>query len=219
MERRRGKTSCFLKFFDTDVIGGQISSTIRKRNISLARRSRGCDVLLQGIASFCLGAFLLSCATLSLERPEINLLGVEVKDITLSHVNMLADLRLFNPNPAPITVSSIKYELHLNSIKVMNGSSVPGVVIAPNEYGYVSLRVSSPYWNLLKLMQNLQTAEDVAFSLAGEVRLGGWGPAGFSFPFKEEGNVPLTGKDGRKPPVEIFLESDPQEASGGSGEL
>lgn len=133
---------------------------------------------------------LPGCATIQPEPPEVNLMALQIQDVTLSHVNLLANLRLFNPNPQPVRVSRVEYTLHLNGIKVMTGRWTAGTEIAANEYGLLDLRISSAYWNLMKLMQNLQESTEVDFSLAGSIRIG-YGLAGATFPFKEEGRVPL----------------------------
>jgi LEA14-like dessication related protein len=45
-----------------------------------------------------------SCSTMNAVPPEVNLMRLEVQDVTMSRVNLLADLRVFNPNEKDCTI-------------------------------------------------------------------------------------------------------------------
>lgn len=147
-------------------------------------------------------AFLISsCAAMQPAAPEINLMGLVMDEVTLSHVNMVANLRLFNPNDVTLRVESVEYVLQLNGVKVSDGKSLRSLDIAANEFGSLDLRLSSAYWDLFRLANNMQQGEELDFQLIGKVRVGGLGFISHTFNFDHEGKIPLLNKDGRPSPL------------------
>lgn len=137
-------------------------------------------------------AMLLSaCSTMNIVPPEVNLMRVDVRDITLSHVNLLADLRVFNPNEKAFTIQGVDYTLHLEGIKVFSGKSNMNQTIAPQEYGHLALRLSSAYWDLIQLFNTLPNKSDVAFSMQGSIRVGSNRLFAQRFSFDKQGIIPL----------------------------
>ena len=134
---------------------------------------------------------LSSCSTINAIPPEVNLMRVEVQDVTLSHVNLLAEVRVFNPNEKGVTIQGIDYTLHLEGIKVFSGRNNLSKTIEPQEYGFLSLRVSSAYWNIIQLLNRLPNKTDVAFSMQGSIRVGGSSMFAQRFSFAKEGVIPL----------------------------
>jgi LEA14-like dessication related protein len=116
---------------------------------------------------------------------------VEVQDVTLSHVNLLAEVRVFNPNENDVTIQGIDYTLHLEGIKVFSGRNNLSQTIAPQEYGFLTLRVSSAYWDMIQLLNRLPNKTDVAFSMQGSIRVGGSSMFAQRFSFVKEGIIPL----------------------------
>ncbi len=134
---------------------------------------------------------LSSCAGINATPPEVNLLGLQVQDVTLSHVNLLADLRVYNPNERDMTVRGVNYVLHLNGIEIFSGRSSIETDINAQEYGTVSLRLSSAYWDMLQLLNNMHSNKDINFSMAGKIKVGGFGIFGKSYKFNKEGLIPF----------------------------
>jgi LEA14-like dessication related protein len=132
-----------------------------------------------------------SCSTINAVAPEVNLMRVDVQDVTLSHVNMLADLRVFNPNEKAMTIQSVDYTLHLEGVKVFSGKSNLSQTIAPQEYGHLTLRLASAYWNIIQLLNKLPNKSDVAFSMEGSIRVGGSRLFSQRFSFVKQGVIPL----------------------------
>lgn len=50
---------------------------------------------------------------------------LDVQNVTMSHVNLLADLRVFNPNEKALTMQGVDYTLHLEGIKVFTKKKQP----------------------------------------------------------------------------------------------
>ena len=134
---------------------------------------------------------LSSCSTINAIPPEVNLMRVEVQDVTLSHVNLLAEVRVFNPNEKGVTIQGVDYTLHLEGIKVFSGRNNLSQTIAPQEYGFLTLRVSSAYWDMIQLLNRLPNKTDVAFSMQGSIRVGGSSMFAQRFSFAKEGVIPL----------------------------
>jgi LEA14-like dessication related protein len=132
-----------------------------------------------------------SCSTINAVPPEVNLMQVDVQDVTLSHVNLLADLRVFNPNEKALTIQGVDYTLHLEGIKVFSGKSNLSQTIGPQEYGHVTLRLSSAYWDIIQLFNKLPNKSDVAFSMQGSIRVGGNRLFAQRFSFDKQGIIPL----------------------------
>ena len=132
-----------------------------------------------------------SCSSINAVPPEVNLMRVDVQDITLSHVNMLADLRVFNPNENAFTIQGVDYTLHLEGIKVFSGKSNLSQTIAAQEYGHLTLRLSSAYWDIVKLFNKIPNKSDVAFSMQGSIGVGGSRFFAKRFSFDKEGVIPL----------------------------
>lgn len=144
------------------------------------------------IIAVILFALLFSaCSTINTIPPEVNLMKIDVQDVTLSHVNLLAELRIFNPNEAPVTVHGVDYTLHLEGIKVFAGRNNMRQDIEPQDYGFISLRLSSAYWDLIQLLDKLPNKTDVAFSMQGAMRVSGSGMFAKRFSFDKQGVIPL----------------------------
>lgn len=138
-----------------------------------------------------LAVTLSACSTLNAIPPEVNLMRVDVQDVTLSHVNLLADLRLFNPNDKSLTIQGVDYTLHLEGIKVFSGKSSLTQTIEPQEYGHLTLRLASAYWDIIQLFNKLPNKSDVAFSMQGSIRVGGNRLFAQRFTFDKQGIIPL----------------------------
>ncbi len=134
---------------------------------------------------------LSACSTINAIPPEVNLMRVDVQDVTLSHVNLLADLRVFNPNDKSLTIQGVDYTLHLEGIKVFSGKSNLTQTIEPQEYGHLTLRLASAYWDIIQLFNKLPNKSDVAFSMQGSIRVGGNRLFAQRFTFDKKGIIPL----------------------------
>ena len=144
-----------------------------------------------------LAVTLSACSTLNAIPPEVNLMRVDVQDVTLSHVNLLADLRLFNPNDKSLTIQGVDYTLHLEGIKVFSGKSSLTQTIEPQEYGHLTLRLASAYWDIIELFNKLPNKSDVAFSMQGSIRVGGNRLFAQRFTFDKQGIIPLQKPTGK----------------------
>lgn len=140
---------------------------------------------------FLLTISLSACSTLNALPPEVNLMRVDVQDVTLSHVNLLADLRVFNPNETPLTIQGVDYTLNLEGIKIFSGKSRLSQTIEPQEYGHLTLRLASAYWNIIEFVNKMPDNSDVAFSMQGSIMIGGTRLFAHRFSFAKDGIIPF----------------------------
>ena len=138
---------------------------------------------------------LSSCSTLNALPPEVNLMRVNVQEITLSHVNLLADLRVFNPNETALTIQGVDYTLEIEGIKIFSGKSHLNQAIAPQEYSNLTLRLASAYWDIIQLFNKLPDKSDVTFSMRGSVLVGGSRLLAQRFSFDKQGTIPFQKTD------------------------
>ena len=144
------------------------------------------------LSALLLAAIALSgCSTINAIPPEVNLMRVDVQDVTLSHVNLLAEVRIFNPNDSAFTVQGMDYTLHLEGIKVFSGKSRTSQTIAPQEYGHMTLRLSSAYWDIIQLFNKLPDRSDVAFDMQGSILVGNSSIFAQRHTFEKQGIIPL----------------------------
>jgi LEA14-like dessication related protein len=136
---------------------------------------------------------LASCVGMRPEPPDVQLTSLEISDVSLSHANFLATLRLFNPNSIDLNVEGIKFSLFLNDVSIATGQTTKAFLIPPEENGEAVIRLSSSFLDLFQLTRKLQNRDEVTFRIAGEVKIGGLGLFGATIPIEREGSLPLSG--------------------------
>lgn len=152
-----------------------------------------------------LAAGLASCAGMRPAPPEVQLSGLEITDLTLSHANFLARLQLYNPNGVSLDIKSMKFTLFLNDVRVADGQTTKPLTIPAEENGEAVIRLSSSFLNLFQLSRTLQDQDQIAFNIDGEVKVGGLGILSTTVPIEHQGTLPLTGTLNR-------LRSDPRQS-------
>jgi LEA14-like dessication related protein len=138
--------------------------------------------------------FLLTgCATLRPEPPEVQLAGLTISDLTLSHANFLATLNLYNPNHTALDIKGLEFALFLDEMQVSRGATAKAFSIPAEQTGSTSLRLSTSFLSLFRLTQRLKSLDAVPFRVAGEVKIGGPGFLRMSVPIDSKGTIPLAG--------------------------
>ncbi|ABA87878.1 hypothetical protein Pcar_0619 [Syntrophotalea carbinolica DSM 2380] len=135
---------------------------------------------------------LWGCAALRAEPPEVALAGLQVENLTLSHAILSADLSLFNPNNFGINVREVRYALSIGDIRVAQGTSLESVRLAAHQYGHLPLRLSTAYFNLLRLGPLLEQHKPLPYKITGTVILGKSLIGSHGFPFDKEGILDLS---------------------------
>jgi LEA14-like dessication related protein len=136
---------------------------------------------------------LAACAGLRPAPPEVQLTGLEITDVSLSHANFLATLQLFNPNNFELGIQGLKFTLFLNDVRVARGQTAKAFSIAAENSGQVAIRLSSSFLDLFQLTRSLQNQQEITFRIAGEVKIGGIGLLGTTIPIERDGTLPMPG--------------------------
>jgi LEA14-like dessication related protein len=142
-----------------------------------------------------LGCLLLlsSCAAIRPQAPQIQLAGLTISDLTLSHANFLATLNVYNPNDSTIDIDGLDFSLYLNDVNVARGATAKAFSVPAEQSGSAALRLSTSFLDLFRLSQKLKGLDQVPFRIAGEVKIGGPGFLWMTVPIDSSGTIPLAG--------------------------
>lgn len=135
--------------------------------------------------------FLLvaGCSSVRPQPPDISLRRLQVGEITLSHANLLADLRIYNPNLMALTLEQVDYELFLNGMKISVGRSLEPTTVAGRDYGDVTVQLSAAYLDLFRLVQASKQQQEFKYSLLGNIQVSGLGLVTVDFPLQQVGTI------------------------------
>jgi LEA14-like dessication related protein len=155
---------------------------------------------------------LTACAGIRPQPPEVQLSGLEISDVSLSHANFLATLKLFNPNSIGLDIEGLKFTLFLNDVRVAKGQTAKVFSIPAEDSRDVAVRLSSSFLDLFQLTRSLQNQQEVNFRIVGEIRIDGAGMLGRSIPLEREGTLPLSGSLNQlRPDSQLFQPMDSPE--------
>jgi LEA14-like dessication related protein len=122
---------------------------------------------LTDIAAACLilfaAAALASCATpkVAVQAPDVTLTGVQVKDIGFGGQKFLLGFSVSNPNPFPLPVKSIRYNIRLDDQKFAGGQTQSDFVVSARGDGTFVIGVE---------LDLLQSVSQLASLLKGGMR-------------------------------------------------
>jgi LEA14-like dessication related protein len=136
-------------------------------------------------------SFLLSCTAFRPVPPEVSLTGLDIESLTLSHADLNARLRVFNPNRLAVTIEQIDYTLLLDGIKISDGRSSMPTRIGAQQHGDLDLKLSASYLSLWQVVTGISAEEEVKFSLEGSVQIGGLRILNKTFPLHRQGTISL----------------------------
>jgi len=154
----------------------------------------GCKLsIVQIIITVLLAVVFTACSAIRPEAPQVQLSGLEITDVSLSHANFLATLDLYNPNGADLDIKRIEFTLFLNDIRIANGMTAKSFSIPAESNGTANVRLSSSFLNLFQFTHSLQDEDQITFHIVGEVKVGGIGLLGTTIPIEREGALPLSG--------------------------
>lgn len=140
-----------------------------------------------------------ACAPVRITPPDVELMGIEVQDVSITHINFNATLRIYNPNREVVEVGAMSYELELNGQKIFASTTYVNEAIPPMSSIIVPLRISSAFWNLLSMFSKIEGGSKVEFRLSGDIEAGPEHNRKASFAFERTGAIDL-GKKARSSP-------------------
>lgn len=158
---------------------------------------------LRLLVTLLLGLMLGGCAAMRPEPPEVQLAGLTISDLSLSHANFLATLSLYNPNSTALDVEGLEFALFLDDVRIARGVTAKSFTLPAEQTGTAALRLSTSFIDLFRLSRKLKGIDEVPFRIDGKVRVGGPGFFWLTVPVESEGIIPLSGALG-----EIFSVPD-----------
>ena len=140
---------------------------------------------------------LAGCANLPLQpiSPQVSLADFRLVNLGLIEQNYLLKLHLKNPNPFPLPINSLNYQLQINDQIFAKGMSNKAVSIPASGEEFFVLQVASNLMRTIGQFSDLKTLLNRNFNyrLSGNVNVIDSGL--FQLPFEYQGEVPLLWKD------------------------
>ncbi|MCM2266050.1 MAG: LEA type 2 family protein [Desulfuromonadales bacterium] len=148
---------------------------------------------LRLLIALLLGTVLTGCAAIRPEPPDVQLAGLTISDLSLSHANFLATLSVFNPNNSTLDIEGLEFALSLDEVQIARGATAKAFSIPAEQTGETSLRLSASLLSLFRLTHKLKGLNEVPFRIAGQIKVGGPGFLWMTVPINSEGSIPLVG--------------------------
>lgn len=137
-----------------------------------------------------LSTVVVSCAALTkdlLKDPEVKVLDFAVKKVTMDSVSVDLKLNINNPNPVPLQVSEVGYNLKFSGQNVTEGVFDKGINIPANGANDLVLPLTFKYNAVQSLVSGyLNKTLSREYELSGSAKVGI-----FSIPFTKKGEVQL----------------------------
>ncbi len=134
--------------------------------------------------------FFSGCESLTkslLKDPEVSVLNVGVTDFNFSEVTLAVLMNIKNPNPVPINLSKVDYELNVAGDMVTEGTLNEGIQVPATGENQLTLPLKFKFKSITNVLQGLLNASITKnYELKGSAQLGI-----FSIPFSKKGEVIL----------------------------
>ena len=131
----------------------------------------------RAIAIAVLGAILVGCASLGglNEPPRVSLVGIEPLDFRLLEQRFRVTLRIQNPNPEPLDVAGMSYEVDINDRDFAEGVHGIPFVVEPFGEQVIDVTLSSTLFNVIDQFQGLTTERrtSLTYRLSGSLSITG----------------------------------------------
>jgi LEA14-like dessication related protein len=123
--------------------------------------------LIPLIAGAC-GLVLFSCASLEevIRRPEVEVVGVQIENLTFRTARVRFDIKVTNPNPVGLQLAGYDYDLQIEGATFVRGSIDERVGLEPRGSSIVPVPVEVVYEDLLRTYSNLASRDEFAYRIA-----------------------------------------------------
>lgn len=132
---------------------------------------------------------LCSCSSLLsnvLEKPKIELSGIDVRDADFKGATLVFHMAVENPNSVDLKVDKVTYKVFINDKAITEASTDKAISVPAKGKGIVDLPMPLEYQKVFSNIQELLTANSAAYKIEGNAKLNL-----FSIPFTKEGSVKL----------------------------
>ncbi len=134
--------------------------------------------------------FVFSCATLQqlVKKPEVTFESMSMRDMSLFEGTMVFHLKVSNPNPIGVHLSSLKYNLKINNKDFLNGvlDLDKGMTLRANNIEPIELPVTINYLKFLNSVSEFITKDEVSWNLTGSFQV-----MGFDIPYHANGQLAI----------------------------
>jgi len=136
------------------------------------------------------------CATLrrlgiGMERPEVTLERVSLESVTFTQADLVADIRVHNPNPVGIRMAGFAYALEIEGTPFVAGDNAKGVSIDSFGDSDVRLPVSIGFPEMVETIRVASARTEVAYRLTVAFRFEVPILGVVSIPLEREGTLPV----------------------------
>lgn len=113
---------------------------------------------LRGTSAAFLALWLGACAILpsAIERPHVSLNNLRLLDMTLLEQRYAVTLRVQNPNPVPLPISGMSFQLDINDAEFGRGVTNDAVTVPAYGEALVEIRLVS---NLMRVFHHVRALE------------------------------------------------------------
>jgi LEA14-like dessication related protein len=134
--------------------------------------------------------FLFSCASLTeglLKDPEVKVVDFTLQDISIEDVALNLKVNVNNPNPIPLNLDQINYELKFSGEKVTEGIFSKGISIPASGSNEVMIPLKFKYSSVGNILAGIfKNSYSREYELSGSAKLGI-----ISVPFTKKGELSL----------------------------
>ena len=120
------------------------------------------------------------------EKPTVKLKDVGIKNLTADGATLLFEVSVNNPNPYPINISALSYNVEVDKRAVGAGELENPAQVAANGTSVVPIPVAIKYSDLLSSVTDLFRKKASPYRIKGSARFGL-----FSLPFEYTGEVKI----------------------------
>ena len=151
--------------------------------------------MLRRLLPVALAAALAACSVLApkFNRPNVSVVGIELRGGNLLQQNFAVKLHIQNPNDRALPITGVHVELHVGGEQIASGVSDHAVLVpAQGESDFDMSITANVALVLLKLADKMdQHSESIDYDLAGSASIDL--PFLRDLPFHQTGSFPLQG--------------------------
>lgn len=115
----------------------------------------------------------LSACTAGMVKPEVDLVNLNLSDVTLFKTGMDVSVQVDNENEQPITLKNSVHRLYLNDIYLGKGFSNEEITIQPFSRAVIDVDLQLSNLALGRVVNDLMNSENLNYKLESKLYLGG----------------------------------------------
>ncbi len=149
---------------------------------------------------FMLFCTLLSCTvqelldTANVKKPEVDLSRISISDLSFESISLLFDFSVRNPNAVGARLTSLIYDLEINSRSFISGNQDKGIELPARGESSLELPVTFVFDDLYRIYQDLKDKDSTTYKISSTLS--------FNVPVLGAVNVPVS-KSGYMPVIRI----------------